>query len=139
DLTRRRAVAVQRLVHLARRKEQVGTAGIGYQEAESVGMALDGAGDEIELGDDAKLAFAIRHQLPVALHRREPSGKCLALRRAAHAKRCDKIVGAHRRAALAQEFENALAVRNVDIAATTRRWTRRGVRCYGGVRPPQLL
>src|SRR5205814_10575711 len=66
DLTRRCAIAVQRLVHLLRREEKIGTAVGGHEEPVSVGMPLDRARDEIELGDDAKLTFAIGHELAVA-------------------------------------------------------------------------
>ena len=67
----RRAVAVQRLVQLARAEEDVGAAVLGNEEAVAVRMALDDAGDEVELGDDAELALAVDQQLAVALHRGE--------------------------------------------------------------------
>ena len=63
-----------------RRKEQVGAAVVGDEKAEAVGMALHRAGDQIELGDDAKLALAIGHELTVAFHRREAPIERLALR-----------------------------------------------------------
>ena len=65
----RDAIAVQRLVHFVRRQEKIVTAGIGNEKSVAVGMALHGAGDEIELRDDAKLALAIDQQLAVALER----------------------------------------------------------------------
>jgi len=54
------------------------------------------------------------------------------------AQRRGKVVGAHRRAALTQEFEDALAVGNVDVVATTRRTRQRRMRPTG-VRSPQFL
>ena len=60
---------MQRLVHFVRRQEKIVTAGIGNEKSVAVGMALHGAGDEIELRDDAKLALAIDQQLAVALER----------------------------------------------------------------------
>ncbi len=117
DRPRRRPVAVQHLAHFRRRQEQVGAAVVGEQKTEAVGMTLHRAGHEVELGDHAQLALAIGHELAVALHRSEPSGKGLALGRAVDAQRGRQLVGAHRRAALAQEFQNALARRNVDVVA----------------------
>ena len=72
------AVAVQHLVHLARAEEDVGAAVLGNEEAEAVRMALDDAGDEVELGDDAELALAVDQQLAVALHRGEAAVERLA-------------------------------------------------------------
>ncbi len=66
---RGRAVAVQHLVHFARIEEEIGAAVVRDQEAEAVGMALDAAADEVELGGDAQLALAVQQQLAVALHR----------------------------------------------------------------------
>ena len=73
DAARRRAVAVQHLVHLARAEEQIGAAVVGDEEAEAVGMSLHGAGDEGELGGDAELALAVQHAAA-------PS-RCIASRR----------------------------------------------------------
>ncbi len=117
DLTRRRPVAVQRLAHLVGREEQVGAAVIGQEKTEAVGMTLDRAGEQIEFGDDTELALAIGHQLSVALHRREPAGEGLPLGGSMDVERRSEVAGAHRRAALTQEFENALAVGNVDVTA----------------------
>ena len=126
DLTRGRAVAVQRLVHLLRRQKKIGTAVVGDEEAVAVGVALDRTRGEIELGDDAQLTLAIGHQLPVALHRAEPSRERIALRRAVYSERGRKIVGAHRRAVFAQMFEDLVAAWNIDVAVTT---TRRASHC----------
>ena len=72
-LAHRDAIAVQRLVHLARTEEAVLAAIVRYEEAEPVGVALDGADREVQLRDDAQLALAIGEQLSVAFHRREPA------------------------------------------------------------------
>ena len=109
---------MQRLVHLLRREEKIGTAVGGHEEPVSVGMPLDRARDEIELGDDAKLTFAIGHELAVALHRGKPACECIALGGTAHAECSRNIIGVHRRAAVTQLFENLVAARNVDVVAT---------------------
>ena len=83
------AVAVQHLVHFARRQEQVVAAVVGNQEAEAVGMALHRAGDEIELGDDAKLALAVDEQLAVALQRFHARIEQMLLLAADRQARCD--------------------------------------------------
>ena len=70
DPRRGHAIAVQHLVHLARRQEQIVAAVVGNEKSETVGMALHRAGHEVELGDDAELALAIDEQLAVALERR---------------------------------------------------------------------
>ena len=53
DTLRRDAIAMQRLVHFARRQEQVVATGVGNEESIAIRMALDRARDEVELGDDA--------------------------------------------------------------------------------------
>ncbi len=118
-----RTIAVQRFVHFLRRQEQIGFAVVGHQEAVAVGMALHRACDKIEFRNEAELALAIGHQLAVALHRRKSRGKGVA-RGVFHAQRGGEIVGAHRRAAFAQKFENAVAGRNVDVVAALPRRTR---------------
>ena len=56
-------------------------------------MALDRAGDQVELGDHTQLAFAIGHQLTIALHRRESRRQCGALGVPAHAELRRDLVG----------------------------------------------
>ena len=74
----RRTVAVQHLVHLARSEEDIGAAVVGNEKAEAVGVSLHGAGDEVELRDDAELALAVHQQLAVALHRIDAVEECVA-------------------------------------------------------------
>ncbi len=102
------AIAVQRLVHLARIEEDVGAAVLGHQEAVAVRMTLHDAGDEIELGDDAKLALAVHQQLAVALHRRKPAGKGFA-RAAIDRHRPHQFVGGQGHAGVGQGFEDGHA------------------------------
>ena len=138
DSTCRRPVAVQRLAHLVGCKEKVGAAVVGQEKAETVGMTLHRPGEQIQLGDDTEFALAIGHQLTITFHRREAAGEGFALGRAVDVQRRHDAVGAHRRAALTQEFENALAVGNVDVAATRWRTPQRGVGA-SGVCLPQFL
>src|SRR5438046_3726191 len=60
-------IAVQNLAHLARRKEQIVATLVRHEEAESIGVSLNGAGHEIELGGDAKLTLAVPHDKTGAL------------------------------------------------------------------------
>ena len=101
---------MQHLVHLARRQEQVVAAVIGNEESEAVGMALDRAGDEIELGDDAKLALAIDEQLAVALERGDA---CIeeVLLLAAHAEARRDLGGREGRARLAELAQDGFRTR----------------------------
>ncbi len=71
-------IAVQQLVHLLRRKKEIGAAVVRPQEAIAVRMPLDRAAHEIELGEHAKLALAIHQELAVALHCPDAAGKGLA-------------------------------------------------------------
>ena len=106
--TRRRAVAMQHLVHLARIEEQIGSAVVRDEKPEAVGMALHGAGHEIELGDDAELALAIGEQLAVALHRLDAALECCA----------GPAVDAHRpRELRGREGDAGVAQRGEDVRA----------------------
>jgi hypothetical protein len=60
---------MEHLVHFRGAEEQVGAAVVRDEEAEAVGVTLDGPADEVELGGDAELALAIHQELAVALHR----------------------------------------------------------------------
>jgi hypothetical protein len=125
DAASRGAIAVQQFVHLARRQEQVGTAIVGNQEAEAVGMTLDGAGDEVELGDDAELALAIDHQLAVALHCLEAVVEAFARARA-DTELAQQIARRHRHAGALQRRQDRRArghvvVRHAAIVGVTRR------------------
>jgi hypothetical protein len=75
-------------------------------------------GHEIDLGDDAHLAFAIRHQLALARHCCDSPVERFALVSSVYAKIARNVVGAHRHTALAKMFEDALAAWNVDVAAS---------------------
>ena len=115
------AIAVQHLVHLARRQEEIVAAGIGNQETEPVRMALDRAGDEIELGDDAKLALAVDEQLAVALERGDACVEAVLLL-AAHAESRRDLGGRERRARLAEFAQDGFRTQ-----------------CEGGETSPALL
>ena len=106
DLARRRAIAMQRLVHFLRRKEQIRAAVVGHQKAVTVGVSLHRSGYEIELGDDAELTLAIGHQLPIAFHRSEAAEEGFVSFAGSHSEHCGEIVGAHRNAMLAQTVED---------------------------------
>ncbi len=67
----RDAVAVQRLVHLARGQGDVGTARIGNEEAVPVRVAFEPPGDQVELGGDAELALAVDEDLAPGLQVRD--------------------------------------------------------------------
>ena len=127
DQPRGRAIAVQRLVHLFRRQEQVRASVVGNEKSEAVGVALHRAGHQVELGDDAKLALAIGHQLAVALHRRYAPDERLAFGLAMHREEFGELFGGHRHALLAQRPQYLFALRYHDIvpraagAATGRR------------------
>ena len=101
DSFRRHAIAVQHLVHLAGRQEEIVAAGIGNQETEPVRVALDRAGDEVELGDDAKLALAVDEQLAVARERGDAFVKAVLLLAAQAESRRD-LGGREGRARLAE-------------------------------------
>ncbi len=119
DLSRGGAIAVQRLVHLLGRQEQIRAAVVGNKKAEAVGMSLHDAGHQVDLGDDAQLTLAVGHELAVALHRRETSAECLALRVAFDAQRGQYFVGMCGYTELTQMRENRLTRGNVDVADTT--------------------
>jgi hypothetical protein len=64
------AIAVHGLAHLERRKEQVvAAAGVRAQEAETIGIGDDDAGDQIHARGRRKSAAAVLQQLSVAQHR----------------------------------------------------------------------
>jgi len=117
DDPRGRAIAVQRLVHLLRRQKQIRAAVVGNEKSEAVGVALHRSGHQVELGNDAKLAFAVGHQLAVALHRRQTAGERFALGLAVHAEELRQLFGGHRHALLAQRLQYLFAFGNRDIAA----------------------
>ena len=106
---RRRAIAVQHLVHLRLAQEEVGAAIVGNEKAVAVGMPLHRAGDEVELRGDAKLALAVHQQLAVALHRGDASQERVARalvdrhrprelgRRHRHARRFQRLENGHAR------------------------------------------
>ena len=117
-LAQRRAVAVQHLVHFARAQEIVVAAFVRDEEPEAVGMALHGADDEVELGDDAQFALAVGEQLAVALHRRQPAVERLA-RDGADGEFALEVGGRQRRAGIAQRGQDRFArrqQRRIDVA-----------------------
>jgi len=126
-----RAVAVQRLVHFLGTEKDVRSAVIRNQEAESVRVTLHLAGDQIELGDHAKLALAVGHQLSFAGHGREAALESFALRVALDRERLRELVGSHRYAALAQHIEDLLAAGNVDVSRLASRPARNSGRRGG--------
>ena len=115
DQAHHRAVAVQCLVHFLGPEKHVRSAGVGDQETESVGVPLNLARDQIELGDDAELPLAVGHQLTFARHRCQTTFKSIALGGPVHAERNRELVRAHRHAALAQHIEYLLAARNIHV------------------------
>ena len=114
------SITVQRLMHLPRREEQIRSAVVGHEETVTVGMALNRACDEIELRNQAELALAVGHHPAVALHCGKTRGKQVA-RRGFDVQCAGEIVGAHRCAAFAQEFDNRVAGRNLRVAAVSAR------------------
>ena len=112
---RRDAIAVEHLVHFARRQEQVGTARVGHQEAEAVGMPLYGAGDEVELRGEADLAFAVAQRV-AALHQLvDACGERLEIA-SAHLQPCRELGQREWDACLVQRVEDLAAARQL-IAA----------------------
>ena len=70
---------MQDLLHLTRAKEEVFAAVLGLQEAETVGVPLHLARDQVcAVGKDVGIA-PVAHQLTVALHRLEAAGEELLL------------------------------------------------------------
>ena len=134
DAARGRAVAVQHLVHLARIEEEVRAAVVGHEKSEAVRMALHGAGDEVELRDDAELALAVREQLAVALHRVDAAEERIA-RAPVDGHRARELRGRQRHARLTQRGEDRgargqqradRASRAIDRASVQRREGGRG-------------
>jgi hypothetical protein len=120
--TPRRAVAVEHLVHLARPQKQIRAAVVGDQKPEAVGMALHGSRDEIELGDDAQLAFAVHQQLTVALHRGDAAEEGFA-RALVDDHRAGELGGRQRHPGLLQRVEDRIARRQqvwIDVVAAAR-------------------
>ncbi len=119
--TSRRAVAVENLVHLARPQEQVRAAVVGDEKSEPVGVTLHGSRDEVELGDDAQLAFAVHQQLTVALHRGDAAEEGVA--RALVDDHCaGELGGRQRDPGVLQRVEDRVARRQqigIDVAART--------------------
>ena len=72
-------VAVQHLVHLLGRQEQVGAAFVRHEEAEAVRMPLDATADEVGLVRDQPVAAAVLQQLRRARHGAEPALEVLML------------------------------------------------------------
>ena len=119
------AVAVQRLVHLARAQEIVFAAGVRHEEAEAVRVALHLADREVELGDDAQLTLAVGEELAVALHRGQAAVKGVA-RNVPHVQRAFEFGRRHRYAGVLQVGEDRFPRRQqggVDVA---------------GARPPRI-
>src|SRR6185369_5923193 len=85
------AVAVQKTAHLARREVDVVVAVVGREEAETVAVRLNDAGDEVEVPHEAVLALAVEQELAVADHRAHPR-----LERAAMLLRADLESGGDR-------------------------------------------
>jgi hypothetical protein len=104
-------------VHLFRREEQIGTAIVGNEKSEAVRVALHRSGHQVELGDHAKLALSVGHQLAVPLHRRQTAGERFARGVAIDAEKLGQLFGRHRHALLAQGLQYLFALRNRDIAA----------------------
>ncbi len=102
------AVAVQDLVHLARRQPNVGTAVVGDAKAEAVGVAIDTPGDQVELVHQADRALAVAQDLAVALHGRQPSAKHVEFGRG-DVQQLGQLHLAQGHALLAQSVQNELA------------------------------
>ena len=115
DHAHRCAVTVQCLVHFLGPEKHVRSAVVGDQKAESVGVPLNLARDQIELGDDAELPLAVGHQLTFARHRCQTTFESIALGGPDDAERNCELVRAHRHAALAQHIEYLLAARNIYV------------------------
>ena len=60
---------MHRLLHLARRQKNIGSAIIGYQKTKSIAVPGDPSSHEIELARQQQNAFAIRQELAISLHR----------------------------------------------------------------------
>jgi hypothetical protein len=107
DRPSRRAIAVQRLVHLARRQEEVGAAGVGHEEAEAVGMALHGAGDEVELRGEQSSPLRFCEHVAAAHELVDARGERLALalrRRRRRVREARRAAAARRRRAARRGF-----------------------------------
>ena len=91
--------------HLARGKRDVGAAVVADQEAVAVGMPLEAAGDEVELGRDAELALPVDEELAAIMERRD-----LVVERAslapAEAEALGELVGRERHAGVGQRRED---------------------------------
>ncbi len=131
DAPDRRAIAVQHLVHLARAQENVGRAIVRHEKAEAVGVALHGAGDEVELRHHAQLALAIHEQLAVALHRVDAAEERVACA-LVDGEETHELGGRQRHARALQRVEDRAArgqQRRIDVvAAAARRALERRIR-----------
>src|SRR5690606_7588365 len=74
-LPHQHTIAVETATHLPRAEEQVVTAVIGLQKAETIAVANDHAGDQVHLVGDAISIAAVEHQLAVPLHRLEAAAQ----------------------------------------------------------------
>ena len=139
-LAQRGAIAVQHLVHFARAQEVIVAAVIRYEKPEAIGMALHGAEDQVELGDDAQFALAIGEQLAVALHGGEAAVEGFARDRS-DGEFAFQVGGGQRRPGVAQGGQDSLARRQqgrIDVArpgasGLAVRWRRGGKRLWLGV------
>ena len=110
------AIAVQRLVHLARAEEQIVAAGVGNEKAEAIRMTLDLAGDDVELGDDADFALAIDEHVAGAFERGKVLRKC-AFGVVGDAQTARELVGSERDAGVVQRGEDRGGVGQPGAAA----------------------
>ena len=109
-------VAVKNFLHLAERQEQIGAVFVSHEKPESVGMALHAPAYEVELRDDADRIAPVAHDLAVALHRREPALKSLALF-PLYADELREILLLYRNALLVQRLEDVFAARQRLVVA----------------------
>src|SRR5262249_7307658 len=103
------AVAVQHLAHFVRAEIEI-LALVGNDEAVSIGMPFDAAGDEMELRRDQDRALAVAQDLRLALHRGNAALEGFAL-----VARDRQALGefgiAHRHARFGERLQDQLAAR----------------------------
>jgi hypothetical protein len=106
-------VAVQHLLHLLLREEEIVLSIVGLEEPVAIGMTDHLAANEARLVGDEDRATAVAHDLPLALHRGETARKAFPLR-VVDLEALGELVFIERHPRVAEFLEHRLAARNFD-------------------------
>jgi hypothetical protein len=114
---RHHAVAVQHLAHLLFPQEKVRAAlVVAHQKAETVGMPLHAAAQQVEFLQDANVAAPVAHDLAIALHRGQALAERFAVR-GGDAQQAFEFLFGNRHAAPGQRFQDELPARHRVLVA----------------------